>query len=134
MSGFRTLALMMIAALLLGISAEAWCYPPGGTVTIYVDDAKTRQITVPKLDPDEIAEKSKFGLSFGFSIGDIGISLGWERKKGIEYDEKCEELIEQLGHSHVGILDLRDVEVMVDLVVECVKVLDEETVSSFTRP
>jgi endoglucanase len=37
-------------------------------------------------------------------------------------------------HSHVGILDLRDVEVMVDLVVECVKGLDEETVSSFTRP
>jgi endoglucanase len=37
-------------------------------------------------------------------------------------------------HSHVGILDLRDVEAMVDLVVECVKGLDDETVSSFTRP
>jgi endoglucanase len=37
-------------------------------------------------------------------------------------------------HSHVGILDLRDVEAMVDLVVECVKGLDGETVSSFTRP
>ncbi|MBU7005005.1 MAG: M20/M25/M40 family metallo-hydrolase, partial [Theionarchaea archaeon] len=37
-------------------------------------------------------------------------------------------------HSHVGILDLRDVEAMVDLVVECVKGLDGETVSSFTQP
>ena len=37
-------------------------------------------------------------------------------------------------HSHVGILDLGDVEAMIDLVVECVKGLDQDTVSSFIQP
>jgi len=37
-------------------------------------------------------------------------------------------------HSHVGILDLRDVQAMIDLVVECARGMDENTVSSFTRP
>jgi hypothetical protein len=34
----------------------------------------------------------------------------------------------------VGIVDLGDLDAMIDLVVECVKGLDEDTVSAFTRP
>jgi hypothetical protein len=75
------------------------------TVTVWIDDAQTKTITVPKLDPDAIAKKTRVSLGLGktfslrlseaFSMG-IGISVGWEREKGIDYTEKLEELIDKV--------------------------------------
>ncbi len=68
----------------------------GDTVTVWVDDAHTSKITVPKLDPDQIADPSSLSLGVGKSQGFFGVSIGWSRKKGIDYTEKMEELIEKI--------------------------------------
>lgn len=78
------------------ISEEAAASIRADTVTVWVDDAHTSQVTVPKLDPDQIADPSSLSLGLGSSKGFFGVSIGWSQKKGIDYTEKMEELIEQI--------------------------------------
>ncbi len=65
-------------------------------ITVWVDEAHTGQIQVDKLDPDQIADPTSFSLGGGISIGPIGISIGWSREQGVEYDQKAQQLIEQI--------------------------------------
>jgi hypothetical protein len=93
-----------LAILVAGFLNLAW-FGLGDTVTVWVDDAHTKKITVPKLDPDAIANKTRLSLGFGkaftvrlseaLSVG-IGISIGWSRETGIDYSKKLEELIEKV--------------------------------------
>ena len=53
---------------------------PDDTITVWVDDAKTRKVTVSKLDPDQIADEFSFSLGLGIGIGDLGISVGRARE------------------------------------------------------
>ena len=66
------------------------------TVVVWADDARTRKVTVPKLDGDKIAKKTHKSLALSLGYASLGFSVKWERKKGIEYDEKAKELIAQL--------------------------------------
>ena len=67
------------------------------SVTVWADEAHTRKVTVPWLDCDKIAEETKEQLStVGLSHANIGISLTWERQKGIEFDEEAKKLIGQV--------------------------------------
>lgn len=63
---------------------------------VWVDDQHTRQIEVDRVDPEEIADSSSFKLSAGASIGSIKISVGWSRKKGIEFEQKAQTLIRRI--------------------------------------
>lgn len=85
----RALACFLVTLVLVG---------PGVAqkITVWVDDAHTSKIQVDKLDPDQIADPSSFSLGAGISIGHIGISIGWSREQGVEYDKKAQELIEQI--------------------------------------
>jgi hypothetical protein len=65
-------------------------------ITIWVDDAHTRQIEVEELDPDQIADPSSFSLGFGQSVSNVGISFGYSREQGVKYDEQVEKLIETI--------------------------------------
>ncbi len=85
----RTLACCLVA---LAMSGSALA----DKITVWVDDAHTRQTQVDTLDPDEIADPSSFSIGAGGSIGQVGISLGWSREQGVEYSEKAQKLIEQI--------------------------------------
>lgn len=85
----RALACCLVSFALVG-SGQAQ------KITIWVDDAHTSQIQVDKLDPDEIADPSSFSLGVGVNIGHVGISIGWAREQGVEYDQKAQQLIAQI--------------------------------------
>lgn len=85
---------------LLGLAAIFLLIAPPAageeTVTVWLDDARTKKVTVPLLDAEAIAAESNLKLYLDVWHGFIGISAGWSRKSGIEYDRKARELIEKL--------------------------------------
>jgi hypothetical protein len=91
--------LLLIAA--LAVSSLNMLTPPvwgkKNTVKVWVDDARTRKITVPRLECEKIAEATREQLTtFGLSFASIGFSINWERQKGIEFDDEAEKLIHQV--------------------------------------
>ena len=92
----RSLSRIQRTLFLVVAGGVALSWLASGTVSVWVDDAHTRKINVPELDPDEIADTFSLSLGLGVSHGDFGISFGWARQKGIEYDESVQKLIEQL--------------------------------------
>lgn len=93
----KLIVITTIMAIALPLFSETEAAPIwGDTVTVWVDDAHTSKVTVPKLDPDQIADPSSLSLGLGTSEGFFGVSVGWSRKKGIDYTEKMEDLIEKI--------------------------------------
>lgn len=92
MNSHCTMIKIFLAVALCGLIHIGW----SGTVTVWIDDAHTRQVVVPKVDPDEIADKSSFSIGLGKSFGSLGVSLSYSRETGIEFNEKMEELLEQI--------------------------------------
>ena len=76
--------------------AKTAARPDSKSVRVWVDDAHTRQITVPKLNADDIAHRSKRKLSLSLGFAHVGLSVKWEKQKGLNYSEKSKELIAQL--------------------------------------
>ena len=66
------------------------------TIVVWVDDAHTRKVTVPRLDGDKIAKRTDKSLALSLGYANVAFSIKWERKKGIEYGEKAKELVAQL--------------------------------------
>ena len=91
--GSVRLPLFFLAALLLPADLTA---AGEETVTVWVDDAQTKKVIVPCLDVDAIAADSNLKLYIDLWDGFIGFSVGWSKKRGIEYDEKARVLIEKL--------------------------------------
>ena len=95
---FRT-TLLLITALAVSIlnpfTIPAWSKK--NTVTVWVDDALTREIKVPRLECEKIAEATREQLTtFGLGFANIGFPINWERQKGIEFDVEAEKLIYQV--------------------------------------
>lgn len=65
-------------------------------ITIWVDDAHTSQIQVDKLDPNQIADPASFSIGIHAAVGHLGISIGWSREQGVQYDDKAQQVIEQI--------------------------------------
>jgi hypothetical protein len=65
-------------------------------ITVWVDDEHTQQTKVDKLDPDQIADPSSFSIGLGGSLGQIGISVGWSKEQGVEYDAQAQALIKKI--------------------------------------
>lgn len=86
------LALLCVSSLASARGASAL----SGRLLVWVDDARTRQVEVEPIDFEEIADPSSFGFGAGTSVGEIGISFGWRRERGIAYDRQVQEVLDQL--------------------------------------
>lgn len=67
--------------------------PPSDPIEVWVDDARTRQVKVPRLDTDLIAESVKTRITLHISFFDFGPECAWAQDKGLEYGHAAQELI-----------------------------------------
>lgn len=90
------LLIVALSVLLLNpFTPPAW--GKKSTVKVWVDEAHSRKIAVPRLACEKIAEATREQLTtVGLSYANIGISINWERQKGIEFDDEAEKLIDQV--------------------------------------
>lgn len=67
--------------------------PPADAITVWVDDAQTRKVEVPRLDTDLIADNVVTRLSLQICFFDFGPECSWAQRTGERYGEVAQLLV-----------------------------------------
>jgi len=73
-----------------------WPWSKSNKVKVWVDDAHTSKITVDRLKPEEIANRTSKRLKLSLGFAGAGVAVDWSKKKGIEYDDRAQKLVAKL--------------------------------------
>ncbi len=66
---------------------------PRDGIDVWIDDARTRQVRVPKLDTDLIAQSVRTRLSLHITFFDFGPECAWAQERGLDYGRSAQLLV-----------------------------------------